>query len=89
MIRGVNKHIIEVVNTENDYFEKAILFVNPNKADAGQREIMHVASDYLGSMEQPVRQKRKSRRVAVSILKLALVFALGVAVTATMLYYLN
>lgn len=25
MIRGVNKHIIEVSETENEYFERAIL----------------------------------------------------------------
>ena len=29
MLRGVNKSIIEVLETENQYFEKAILFIRP------------------------------------------------------------
>ncbi len=87
MIRGVNKHIIEVVNTNNEYFEKAILFVNPDKADSGRNEMMHVARDYLGSMGQPTGKKRSARNIALGVLRLALVFALGVAVTAVVFYY--
>ena len=29
MIKGVNKMIVEINNTESEYFDKAILFVSP------------------------------------------------------------
>lgn len=29
MIKGVNKQVLEVTNTENPYFEKIIFFVKP------------------------------------------------------------
>ena len=48
---------------------------------------MHVARDYLGSMGQPAGKKRNARSIALGLLRLALVFALGVAVTAAMFYY--
>ena len=31
MIKGVNRKIVEINRTGNDYFEKAILFINPQK----------------------------------------------------------
>ena len=43
MIRGVNKKIIEVKNTGNDYFERAILFVREQKKDISQ-EMLDMAS---------------------------------------------
>lgn len=30
MIRGVNKQIIEINNTEDEFFEKVVFYVNPN-----------------------------------------------------------
>ena len=29
MLRGINRNIIEINDTENQYFDKVILFVNP------------------------------------------------------------
>ena len=31
MLKGVNKHVVEVVDMENEYFEKAILFLRPGR----------------------------------------------------------
>ena len=33
MVRGLNKAVIEVNDTENEFIERAILFVNPKYAD--------------------------------------------------------
>ena len=34
MIKGVNKQVLEVTNTENPYFEKIIFFVKPEYVNA-------------------------------------------------------
>ena len=39
MVRGVNKAVIEINNTENEFIERAILFVNPKFADRERRQI--------------------------------------------------
>ena len=31
MLKGVNKSVVEINNTDNDYIEKAILFIKPDK----------------------------------------------------------
>lgn len=38
MVRGVNKAVIEINNTENEFIERAILFVNPKFADRERRQ---------------------------------------------------
>ena len=39
MVRGVNKAVIEINDTENEFIERAILFVNPKFADRQKRQI--------------------------------------------------
>ena len=31
MLKGVNKSVVEINNTDNEYIEKAILFIKPDK----------------------------------------------------------
>ena len=50
MIRGVNKQIIEVNETENEYFEKAILFVRASKSDISTGRLRQQATRILGGM---------------------------------------
>ena len=63
MIRGVNKQIIEINETENEYFEKAILFVRPKKCDTGEAKLREAASGWLAPMglAQRGRKKKMSR----------------------------
>ena len=35
MVRGTNKRIIEINDTQNPYFERAVLYVKDNHADSG------------------------------------------------------
>ena len=41
MIRGINRQIIEVNDTENDYFERALFFVSPDYCDAERAVLEH------------------------------------------------
>jgi len=51
MLRGVNKQIIEVNNTGNRYFEKAVLFINPQFVDISRHKLDIEANLYIDSLE--------------------------------------
>ena len=36
MLKGVNKQVVEVVEVDNEFFERAILFVKPEKQQNGE-----------------------------------------------------
>ena len=58
MVKGVNKQIVEIVNTENEYFEKAILFVNPES----ERDELREQADLF--VDAYIRKKgRRPRRM--------------------------
>ena len=37
MIKGINKQILEVTNTDSPYFEKIIFFVRPESMNLGEK----------------------------------------------------
>lgn len=47
MIKGVNRKVIEINDTQNIYFEKAVLFVRPEMLDVPQSHLIREASDYM------------------------------------------
>lgn len=47
MIKGVNKQIVEINYTKNDYIEKAILIINPSKSSVSKEIISQKADDYM------------------------------------------
>lgn len=64
MIKGVNRQIIEITETGNPYFERALLVVRPSFADSSDERIreeahrlVQAAGGYSG-----LRQNRKKRQ---------------------------
>lgn len=82
MIKGVNKRIIEINNPENEYFEKAILFINPSKIEERDKLVTKNADAYFKTLQERQGKKLKRKSLALSLLlKPAVLFILG-AVTA-------
>ena len=50
MLRGTNKSIIEINETENRYFEKALLFVKPEFVNLSPERLNREAKKMLGSL---------------------------------------
>ena len=50
MVRGVNRQIIEINDTGNKYFEKALLFVAPGRSDESATKLNFEAREYLLSL---------------------------------------
>lgn len=50
MIKGVNKNVIEISDTGNECFERAILFVRPDSINRDSDHIRRRAQDYLSKL---------------------------------------
>lgn len=50
MVKGVNKRIIEVVGNDNDYFEKAILFMKPENVIKNKVVAQKETSKYVKNL---------------------------------------
>lgn len=83
MLKGVNKNIVEINDTGNMYFERAVLFIRPEMNDVPRYHILKEASGYLSAglpedME-PVRKHRKSSVLSV------LLFSAGILTVITVI----
>lgn len=47
MVKGVSKGVIEVTLTESSLFERAILFVKPEKRNLGEQALSRRAEEYV------------------------------------------
>ena len=83
MIKGVNHQIIEVRQTGNPYFERALLFVNGEYAEQPQSDLDKQASVYLRGADAYHRIKeahamRWFKRCALVVLGAFLGLACGI-----------
>lgn len=82
MIRGVNRQIIEVNDTQNEYFERAIFFVRPECSDESQRKLHSQAVQYTES-QTFVPQKAVVKKKKYLVSRKALWLMLAITTTAT------
>lgn len=62
MIRGTSRQIIEVRKTQNEYFERALLFVKPSFSDAERTVLEREARRMLRELGEPDGTVRRRRR---------------------------
>ena len=68
MIKGVNRRIIEVSQTENKYFERALLFVNPLQQQTDEDKLHREADALLtrfSSTPCPSGREERHKKTAV------------------------
>ncbi|MEF9983864.1 MAG: hypothetical protein RSD67_02100 [Oscillospiraceae bacterium] len=88
MLRGVNKSIIEVLETENKYFEKAILFIRADVKSTENSVLGEKANEYLNSVSITPKEKFSGKYFAIPMwAKLASSCAVG-AIIASILGFL-
>ncbi len=73
MLKGTSRQIVEIVNTENPYFERAFFIVRPtctdfssSRLDKEAGRLLHEQSPYTGMKR--TRQKWLLERVALLLL---------------------
>ena len=78
MLRGINRSIIEINETENKYFEKIIVFVKPEFGNLSDSHLEREAVRLVGNMSAyPFGTKRRlsaRKRAEIKRRKIALVF---------------
>ena len=59
MLKGINKQIIEIKCTNNEHFEKALLFVRNSSSSVPYDELLRFAEDFTGQLsgEKPRRSR--------------------------------
>lgn len=65
MVKGVNRSVIEISNTQDSTIERAILFINPDKASRSQAQLSAQAAAFLQAADgelRGVRLPKKQRR---------------------------
>ena len=66
-MRGVNKLVLEV-KSENEYFEKALIFLKPGYCDKPQHEISDNAEKLLSKIKENPKNKKKKHSFLTAFL---------------------
>lgn len=84
MIKGVNRHIIEITETENQYYERALLVIKPEYASVERELLEKEARKVLKDLGAPSSIKRRNRLLYWS-LRLGGAAAAGAGIMAAVL----
>lgn len=93
MIRGVNKKLVEVNNTENKYFERVLLVVRPefaklknSKLDFEAKKLVENICKFGEYNKGYLRKKKDKKRIfAVASIIATILFSLSVLVYVILL----
>lgn len=92
MLKGVNKTVIEINCTDHGYFERAILFINPEQSHMSQKRLHAEAQKYIDLIgsdmnfikvktSEAEKKDSSSKRIKLLVLLSAALFAsLGILV---------
>ena len=81
MIKGINKQILEVTNTDNPYFERVIFFVRPQSAKTDEQLLKKEA--------EKIAATAKTRKTFKQRLTSAFFLLLGAGAALAMTYVVN
>ena len=83
MLRGINRSIIEINETENRYFEKALLFVKPEYINLSPEQLSREALKMIGALTfspMGLRGQGSARKMAAKRKRKKLFAVVGVLV---------
>ena len=84
MIKGVNKQVLEINETQNGFFEKAIFFVKPEYSGMGEGRLKESAKKEIENAGKPPVRGYKDREDRIkNMIKLTVAFAVGVIIGIT------
>lgn len=80
MLKGVSQKVIEVVHTDNRYFEKAILFLRPQAQSEDKAELKARAGEYLAQIDYDPSGHEQHKKKLSEAFKIAIGALAGAAV---------
>lgn len=81
VIKGVNKQILEVTNTENPYFEKIIFFVKPEYNNEDRKKLQKEAETLATVTQKPPKTRMSRKRLVMLVTNSALFTLAGFAIS--------
>ena len=82
MLKGVNKRVVEIICTDSEYFEKAVLYVKTDKPEVSPARLEAEAKEFMEGI-YPVRRSETvplwlkiSLAAALTVLAVLLVYLL-------------
>ncbi len=79
MIKGVNKQVLEITETQNSFFEKAIFFVKPEYMGLSEGKLREYARHELETTGRPPKKGiRKNKRPVKAMVVSAATLAAGI-----------
>lgn len=86
MIRGINKQIIEIRCTNNEYFEKILLFVKGEKADSPSALLHEQALSYCTPFvaQNKIKKRGRINKAALTAVIISMLVSFGVIVAAVL-----
>lgn len=89
MIKGVNKQILEVTNTDSPYFEKIIFFVRPESQKLDEQKLHSEAVKLSKIKAKPPRQRKTARQLISSVVYAVLGVGAGVGAMVLINYIIK
>ena len=81
MIKGVNRQVLEITNTENPYFERIIFFVKPEYGNEDRAKLKKEAENYASSAGKPPKSRKTKKEIRYLIMQSILCLGAGAAIT--------
>ena len=81
MIKGINKQILEVTNTESEYFEKIIFFVRPASSNMSESKLQEEAEKISKKIKKPPKEKKSFKQLLTTGIYMFLGLGAGCALT--------
>lgn len=84
MLKGVNKQILEITNTESPYFEKIIFFVRPESMNQTKSTLQNEAEKFALQNARPPKTRKSKKEKLTTFLFTVLGIGAGIALTVVM-----
>lgn len=81
MIKGINRHMIEVTDIDNSYYEKAFLIVRPEYSDYQERVLHREARKLVKNLGAPSAACKK-HKMFYWLIRMAGAALVGAGITA-------
>lgn len=85
MIKGVNRQVIEITQTQCEYFEKVVFFIKPEFAATSEGNLKERATMIAQSAGIPPATRLRKSRISLA-LKLAAAALCGAAVSGAAVF---
>ncbi|MBQ8780288.1 MAG: hypothetical protein IJZ72_01235 [Oscillospiraceae bacterium] len=88
MIKGVNRRIVEITGMKNDYFEKAVLYIRPEKYGTSDTRLELEARCTAGRLSAEQKELPVRKKLPFTEVTLRLAAAAAIALSLALILFL-